>query len=169
MLGIYVDLENELIEIEREVDMLARGGELYEQHTQDGDDSAFRWLAIQGLASGAEKIYTGCERVMAKIASDIDGARIDHGEGWHASLLRRMANPFPGIRGAVISEESLKGLDQLRAFRHRERNTYGLSLDPEIVTERAVETEAIFARFRTEISAFIKKMNDPKPDGGCQA
>ena len=60
------------------------------------------WLSTQGVASGIEKIYGGCERLMARIAAVVDLAPVSHGDGWHAALLRRMANPFPGAvpRGA---------------------------------------------------------------------
>jgi hypothetical protein len=165
MRGIFVDIENELADIENEVDLLSRSVELYGHRADDGDP-AWDWLATQGLASGVEKIYTGCERVMAKIASDIDGARVDHGEGWHMFLLKRMTHPFPDIRDAVISGECFRALDQLRAFRHRERNTYGLILDPGIVIERAKQTKATFETFRSEVVAFIAKMTDPEPENG---
>ena len=53
---------------------------------------------------------------MAMIASSVDGARVEHSEGWHISLLKRMANPFPDVRAAVISEQTYKALDRLRSF-----------------------------------------------------
>jgi hypothetical protein len=96
---------------------------------------------------------------MAMIATDIDGARIEHGDGWHISLLKRMAHPFPNVRGAVISEETYKALDQLRSFRHRERNTYGLVLDEEIVVERANQTGLAFKLFKSQLVAFAAKMS----------
>jgi hypothetical protein len=167
MLGIFVDIENELADIESEVEMLSRGVEIYRQRDDDADP-AWDWLAVQGLASGVEKIYTGCERVMAMIASEIDGARVDHSEGWHISLLKRMAHPFPDVRDAVISDECFRALDQLRAFRHRERNTYGLILDRDIVLERAVQTKAAFESLRSEVAAFAEKMRDPQPGNGNQ-
>jgi hypothetical protein len=136
VLGIFVDIENELADIGNEVEMLSDGIAIFRRDDAHAEP-AWSWLALQGLASGVEKVYTGCERVMAMIASDIDGAKVDRGEGWHISLLKRMAHPFPGVRDAVITEECYRALDQLRAFRHRERNTYGLILDAGIVLDRA--------------------------------
>lgn len=165
MLGIFVDIDNELADIAKEAKMLADSVDIYRNSASDAGP-AWTWLAVQGLASGVEKIYTGCERVMAMIASDIDGAKIDHSEGWHISLLRRMAYPFPGVRDAVISDRCFKALDRLRAFRHRQRNTYGLVLDPEIVLERTIETGAAFEKFRSEVAAFAERRNDPDSNGG---
>jgi len=164
MLGTFVDVGNELADIASEVEMLSRSVDLYSHSARDADPAAWDWLAVQGLASGVEKIYTGCERVMAMIASEIDGARIDHEEGWHISLLKRMAHPFPEVRDAVISSECFMALDRLRAFRHRARNTYGLILDRDIVLERAVQTKAAFVTFRSEIDAFAAKTQDTQPE-----
>jgi hypothetical protein len=165
MRGIFVDIENELVDIENEVDMLSGAVDIFKRQAEDAD-AVRRWLTVQGLASGVEKIYTGCERVMAMIASEIDRAKVDHSEGWHISLLKRMAHPFPGVRDAVISAESYRALDRLRAFRHRERNSYGLSLDPEIVLERAMQTKPAFEGFRADVAAFAATMQEPEPGDG---
>jgi len=153
-----VDLENELADVGKEVDMLASGLAIFQAGAADADP-AWSWLAVQGLASGVEKIYTGCERIMAMIAAGVDGARVEHSEGWHISLLKRMANPFPDVRAAVISEQTYTALDRLRSFRHRERNTYGLVLDTDIVVERANQTIEAFGQFGLELAAFIAAMN----------
>ncbi|WP_050596610.1 hypothetical protein [Mesorhizobium ciceri] len=163
MLGIFVDINNELADIAKEAKMLADSVRIYEEAANIGP--VWTWLAVQGLASGVEKIYTGCERVMAMIASDIDGARIDHSEGWHVSLLKRMAHPFPSVRDTVISDECFNALDRLRSFRHRERNSYGLTLDPGIVLERAVETGSAFEKFRSEVNEFAQKFSGPDNNG----
>lgn len=153
MLGVFVDIENELADIEKEVTLLAGSLELIKREARN--DETWSWLVLQGLASGIEKIYTGCERVMGLIASEIDHSPVYHVEGWHTSLLKRIANPFPGVRQAVVSDGTYAALDHLRSFRHRERNTYGLSLDSEIVIERAREAVEAFAGFREDIASFV--------------
>src|SRR5580700_2558498 len=75
--------------------------------------------------------------------------------GWHAALLRRMAHPFPNVRKAVISDECYRQMDRLRAFRHRERNTYGTSLDFDIVVERSREAVAAFDVFHSDVRRFF--------------
>ena len=52
-----VDLENELADVGREVDMLASGLAIFRESAAEADP-AWSWLAVQGLASGVEKIYT---------------------------------------------------------------------------------------------------------------
>ncbi|MDC7789792.1 hypothetical protein PQJ75_26845 [Rhodoplanes sp. TEM] len=95
---------------------------------------------------------------MSLIAAEIDGARVARSEGWHVSLLKRMAHPFPDVRDAVISEDCFVALDRLRAFRHRERNSYGFILDVGIVLERAAQTGPAVERFRLEVEAFLDRL-----------
>lgn len=56
---------------------------------------------------------------MARLASDIDLAPVTHSDGWHAALLRRMARPYPGVRGAILSKSTFSELDRLIGLGHR--------------------------------------------------
>lgn len=165
MLGIFVDIENELSDIAKEAELLSQSVDQYGNPPEDASE-AWSWITLQGFASGAEKVYSGCERVMQMIASDIDQAKVDHSEGWYRSLLKRMAHPYPDVRDAVISPDCYKLLDMLRAFRHRERNSYGLALDREIVLERAAQAQEAFEMFRSEIAAFKAKLQEADPNNG---
>lgn len=149
-----VDIENEFAEIELEVERLAN--RLARMETESlAPLSQEEWEATLVCASATEKIYTGCERVMARFTAEVDQAPVIHSQGWHSALLRRMANPFPGIRPAVISRETHASLDALRAFRHRERNSYGGNLDLSIVAERGHEAIAGFNALRDDVRAFF--------------
>jgi len=154
MHAAFVDIENLFIEIALEAQhlALALSRHLAGAALPDGQEA---WELTHVLASATEKIYTGCERVMSRIAQEVDGARIGRGEGWHHALLRRMVHPFPGIREAIISIECYAQLDRLRAFRHRERNTYGLNLDLDIVLQRANEAIVAVDKFHEKVRAFF--------------
>jgi hypothetical protein len=153
MRGNSVDIANENIDISREVDLLSDAVQRFGSVSPE-DDAAYRWLVVQGLASGIEKIYSGCERVMQMNAATVDGERVGAADGWHLALLKRMSHEYPGVRGAVLSRECVEGMDLLRSFRHRERNSYGLALDGGIVIERARQTKRIFDAFRREVLTF---------------
>jgi hypothetical protein len=150
----FVDIENEFKELEQEVQhlSLALDRHVAGPNLPDGQEA---WELAHVLASATEKIYTGCERVMSHIAWEVDGVRIGHSEEWHAALLRRMANPFPEVREAIISAECYTQLDRLRAFRHRERNTYGLNLDLDVVVQRANEAIVAVHKFHQEARTFF--------------
>lgn len=152
----WVDVGNELDEIAREVARLSLRLERVGTE-RPATGSQEEWEATLVCASAAEKIYTGCEWVMARLASEVDGVPVTHSEGWHGALLRRMSCPFPQVRGPIISGKCHAVLDRLRAFRHRERNTYGVNLDFGTVVERAHEAVAGFEIFRREVRTFAEE------------
>jgi hypothetical protein len=112
------------------------------------------WEATTLCASAIEKIYAGCERVMARLAAEWDGMKIDKRDGWHRALLDRMRQPFAG-RQAVLSEDTYALLDRMRAFRHRERNAYGFNLDTTIVIERAREVIRAFDALVSDVRRLL--------------
>ncbi|WP_137154669.1 hypothetical protein [Rhizobium sp. FKL33] len=150
MRAIFVDLDNDIREIAAEAEMLGLALTTYKA-TKIELVPHMRWLAVSGLASGIEKLYSGCERVMSTVASRIDGNAVSRDDGWHATLLRRLHNDYPGVRDRVLSDDTYRALDGLRAFRHRQRNSYGLSLDPEIVEERVSDALEAFAMFQADM------------------
>lgn len=155
----FGDIENELREIATEAayleSRLARIGLVSVEH-----DAQARWEATLVCASAAEKLYTGCERVMAQIVAEVDGVPVVRADGWHSALLRRVAAPFPGVREAVISGECQAVLNVMRAFRHRERNSYGIQMDFDVVVERARQAVVGFALFRAEVEGFYRHRGD---------
>jgi hypothetical protein len=118
-------------------------------------DSQEAWEGAHICASATEKIYSGCERIMAIIVREIDGLAFTRSERWHSALLRRVAQTASGARSAIISEKCYLAIDRLRAFRHLERNTYGINLDIDIVVERSRDAISAFALFRAEVSHFL--------------
>lgn len=155
MRAIFVDLANELQELASEVAMLrlsVADHDASKQHLP----AHMIWLHVAGLASGIEKIHSGCERIMATIATHVDDSAVSKDQGWHATLLRRMQNPFPGVREALLTAETYNALNELRAFRHRERNSYGIALDAEIVEQRAREAILAFTLFEKDFALFVK-------------
>ena len=154
MRGIFAEIDSELADIEREGAMLDAAVKLFQAGPED--DAAWTWVVVQGIASGVEKIYSGCERVMAIVASQIDQDPIERRDGWHVALLRRVAQPYPGVRDPLISQKTLEEMDVLRSFRHRQRNSYGLILDAGIVIQRATEASAAFADFKADVGRFAK-------------
>ncbi len=117
--GLGVDIENEFKTLLEEAAMLADVLPSLSAPTQ----KARRWIEIAGAAAAIEKIYSGCERVMLLLAKRVDGAAIDKSDGWHATLLKRMSNDFPEVRGPILSAACREDLDRFRSFRHRVRNS----------------------------------------------
>ena len=91
------DIEGEFAILRDEASLLSEvlsgvDAELAEQ------SRARRWIHTVGVAATIEKMYSGCERVLLLIASRVDRSPIPRDDGWHAALLNRMVEPFPGVR-----------------------------------------------------------------------
>jgi len=99
----------------------------------NGDDVA-KLVACAALGSMVSKIYTKAEDFFSKIAKKID-EDLPSGEGWHIDLLRQMKTATSD-RPAFLSAESFDQFDQLRRFRHFERNSYASTLAPELMPEK---------------------------------
>jgi hypothetical protein len=153
------EIEDELTLVAREVGHLSV---LLERLGQDGPlepESQEAWEASSLRASATEKIYTGWERVMARIAAEIDGETVKTGDGWHRALLDRVNLPFRG-RTAVLKPTTHELLDRMRAFRHRVRNTFGFELDTPIVLERASEVIRAYRGLAHDLRRFLAEPKD---------
>jgi hypothetical protein len=157
-----IDLRAELSDLAREASRLREEIELYMADAAEKNAARER-LSKSGLASNITKLYTGCEKILEYLAKNVDKAPITHSDGgWHAKLLKRMSQPYRDIRPQIISETLFTELDRLRAFRHRERTSYGADLIGSIVADRAKEMADAADLFRREVEAFVHAYIEPK-------
>lgn len=157
-----VDVLNEVEDVEAEAAKLDQA--LRQIDLCALQDDVVKWVVLQGLASVVEKLYTGYENAMQRIAAAVDGNSVQHDGSWHVALLRRMVRPYQDIRPPFLSEETYDHLNSLRAFRHRERNTYGSSLDVEKTLENARRVSLLVKAFRQDLFALSDYLSeDPSP------
>ncbi len=122
------------------------------------EDTLTNWVATHVGGSSAEKLYMGMERIMLLLATGVDRGALEKTSSWHLHLLRRMGEPVEGRRAAILTAGLCAALDRLRAFRHRERNSYAADLRPVTVVQRAEEAVATLARFQDEVRAFLRSL-----------
>ena len=79
-------------------------------------------LYFDSVALNIHSFYSGLERLFEKISYAVDGY-MPKGVNWHQELLNQMALEIPTVRPAVISEKTLKKLDNYRGFRHHTMQT----------------------------------------------
>lgn len=65
-----------------------------------------------------------------------------------------MSKEVTGIRPAVISQQTLKRLDEYRGFRHVVRNVYTFHFDEAKLEKLVMGVEGVFTQVRAEILAF---------------
>jgi predicted nucleotidyltransferase len=85
-------------------------------------------FVMQALASYVHQFYTGCERILERLAVTVDSG-LPGGAFSHANLLAQMAREYPGVRLAVLNEALWLRLQDYLAFRHFFRHVYGYTLD----------------------------------------
>ena len=146
-------------------------GQFLSEHLAAGDAAlvsltqAQRVLLDAGLAQMIQSIYLASENILVKIAATVDGGVPAKDENWHAALLARMANKFPGRRPAVLSPETLDILTKLRGFRHVARNTYAHQLDHARLLSNAALAVSALPKLSADIDALERCMlSDPESD-----
>lgn len=80
------------------------------------------------FAIRTQQFYTSLEDLFKQIAKTFEN-HIDNMSDFPKEILTRMNTEVPKIRPAVLSTQSLKLLDKIRAFRHFIRHAYDCELD----------------------------------------
>jgi len=115
-------LENETSEVKKVRDLALRR---WQKALRDED-------YLGSVAFDLHSFYQGVERIFEAFAKSIDRT-VPSGDRRHKRLLVQMTEEIPGIRPAVISEETRTALDSYRTFRHLARNIYTFNLEAERV------------------------------------
>lgn len=112
---------------------------------------------LESLAYQLHNLYCAFEDLF-KIIAEFFENRIEDRARYHRELLWRMKIPIEGVRPALLSEESYKLLDSLRAFRHFFRHAYSYELDPRkvaLVVEDALKLKKLYQR---DIDRFLEQL-----------
>lgn len=124
----------------------------HEKSALVGSDEVAQLVACAALGSMVSKIYTKAEDVFSKIAKKID-EDLPSGDAWHVDLLRQMKTATSDRR-AFLSAESFEQFDQLRRFRHFERNSYASTLAPDLMPEKVELALAAIPNLQRDFAAF---------------
>lgn len=109
---------------------------------------------IAAAAFDLHGFYTGVERLLELIASDVDGTRPTTSH-WHHDLLLQMSLTVDGVRPAVLASETCTALSQYLRFRHVVRNIYSFNLHAGRVMELVQGLRPVFERTQLDILAFV--------------
>jgi len=137
-------IENEVSEIKKIRDLTLRR---WQKALRDED-------YLGSVAFDLHSFYQGVERIFEAFAKSID-RKVPSGETWHKNLLVQMTEEIPGIRPAVISEETRTALDSYRTFRHLARNIYTFNLDADRIKTLVENFPDVVEMVCTDISVFL--------------
>lgn len=113
---------------------------------------------LESVAYQIHNFYCAVEELLKIIATYCEN-NISDSSQWHSQLLKRMLEPVPGVRPALLSWDSYEKLNNLRAFRHFFRHAYGVTLDfaqLEANLNKALEVQAVLEQ---EVLDFFLRFN----------
>jgi hypothetical protein len=115
--------------------------------------SSERDFFLDSVALNLHGFYSGTERIFEFLARHLD-QNLPNDETWHRNLLWQMTQEIDDVRPALISEESARGLDEFRRFRHLVRNVYTTSLVPDKLAGLMESLPVLWNKLKEELLAF---------------
>lgn len=110
-------------------------------------------IQLRGIGSILHDFYSGVERILERIAADLDG-ELPAGADGRARLLARMSTEVGSVRPAVIDPRLSAALRPYLRFRHLFRNVYGAELRWDLCRELAEGMPGVWDVLRAQIEAF---------------
>lgn len=158
MMAQYVTLaqriRQEIEDLERVVTAAQRHWQGFQTEANDPD------AYLNSVALNLHSFYTGLERVFELVAGELDGGTLGRDEAWHVNLLRQMTLELPGVRPAVLRQETASELDEYRRFRHLIRNIYTTALDPKRMIHLVDNLSQAWLQIRQELDMFATFLTD---------
>jgi len=112
---------------------------------------------IESLAYQLHNLYCAYEDLF-KIVAEYFENQIEDETRWHQELLWRMTLSIEGVRPALLSRESFRLLDSLRAFRHFFRHAYTYELDPRKVRLVLEDALAVRKKVLDDVHRFLQAL-----------
>ena len=144
--------------IRQETEELERIVNAAQRHWRSSKTSPDADAYINSVALNCHGFYSGLERIVELIATDIDGIKIG-GEHWHVELLRQMTLDLPKIRPPILQKESSNRLDEFRRFRHLVRNIYTTNLVPDEVEKLVNALPTLWSQVSSQLATFTQYLD----------
>ena len=91
---------------------------------------------LEACAYELARFYTVFERMLENICEAFEN-HFERDGDWHEKILTRLSLDLPGLRPALIPENAVGNLRELKRFRHLIRHAYDLTLRQERLHELA--------------------------------
>lgn len=116
-------------------------------------------VILESLGYKLHNLYCAFEDLF-KIVAQFFENQVEDLARYHKELLRRLSLSIEGVRPALISEESYKELDELRAFRHFFRHAYSYELKYEKIISPLQSANKLKNLYQKDISQFLATIED---------
>ncbi|UEM06802.1 hypothetical protein JL101_030385 (plasmid) [Skermanella rosea] len=153
--ALWADIGRDLDAATRYAESAARRAASLESDSGDMDED-IREDREAAIGLLLHNCYGALESALERIIRAIDGA-LPNSSSFHSDLIRRAQVPVQGVRPAVISPETGRGLQKLRAFRHVFRHAYD-GYDYSRAAENVSIAAATVPAFRQDVRDFEQAM-----------
>lgn len=131
---------------------------IYEE-IKDREKGAKRNKArLESLGYKLHNLYCAFEDLFKIVARHFENQIRDISK-YHKELLHRMSLSIDGVRPALISDESYRALDELRAFRHFFRHAYSYELNYEKIIIPIASVNKLKEIYKEDIYRFLNIVN----------
>ena len=120
---------------------------------KEPDNEAIR----DSLGYKLHNLYCAYEDLFKIVARFFEN-HIDDASRYHTLLLKRMKLDIAGVRPALISDETFKILNELRAFRHFFRHAYIYELDTNKLIDLAKKCAVLRELFIEDFEKFVDSL-----------
>ncbi|NJK30146.1 MAG: hypothetical protein HC940_08320 [Acaryochloris sp. SU_5_25] len=112
---------------------------------------------LDSIAYQIHNLYGSIEDLLKQIAIRFEN-RISETSGWHRSLLLRLSQDIPGVRPALLSEDTFDLLNRLRGFRHFFRHAYDSEIEPSQLQANLQIALAVVPKLREDVENFLGQL-----------
>jgi hypothetical protein len=140
-------IRKELVNVEQVIERAERALASIDQNSQDSD------LYLDSAALNLHNFYAGMERIFRQIAASVDQT-VPTGPEWHRELLQQMNVSIAPTRPQVLSDDTMKAIDEYLRFRHVVQNVYAFEFDPVRIGQLVKQLRPTFDQVRAELLAF---------------
>lgn len=105
------------------------------------------------MASHIHGMYSQAENLLKQVIEQL-GDELRKTEAWHKQLLEISVVDVPGVRSAILSEESFAGLESMLRMRHVIRSNYAGDLKPARILEFLPEARTAIEHTVNDLKAF---------------
>jgi uncharacterized protein YutE (UPF0331/DUF86 family) len=114
-------------------------------------------VRLESVAYQLHNFYNAIEDLLKMVAAHFEN-QISDTARWHSVLLQRMSQEIPGIRPAVLSQQSYLFLNSLRGFRHFFRHAYGVPIDYEQLQINLKKARQLYPSLENNLSQFFAQL-----------
>lgn len=112
---------------------------------------------LESLAYKLHNLYCAFEDLFKIVARHFEN-QVEDIARFHKELLKRMSIQIEGVRPALLSEDTFKVLDELRAFRHYFRHAYSYELRYEKIKPVIGAACKLREAYRKDVERFLEEI-----------